>query len=54
MSKIANPFQSNIKYESENEMTFLAQSDSKHPLTKSYFDKDPLIPSKRSDYLCFL
>jgi hypothetical protein len=54
MSKIAEFFQCNVKYESENEMTFLAQADSKHHLTKSYFDKYPLMTSKRLDYLCFL
>jgi len=35
-------------------MTFLAQADSKHHLTKSYFDKYPLMTSKRLDYLCFI
>jgi hypothetical protein len=54
MSKIAEFFQCNVKYESENEMTFLAQSDSKHHLTKYYFDKYPLMTSKHLDYLCFL
>lgn len=39
MSKIAKYFQCNINYKSENEMTFLAQADSKHFLTKFYFDK---------------
>jgi hypothetical protein len=54
MSKIAEFFQCNIKYESENEMTFLAQADSKHYITKSYFKKYPLMTSKRLDYFCFL
>ncbi len=54
MSKIAEFFQCNVKYESENEMTFLAQADSIHHLTKSYFDKYPLMTSKHLDYLCFL
>jgi LAGLIDADG endonuclease len=54
MSRIAEYFQSKIKYESENEMTFLAQADSKHYLTKSYFNKYSLMTSKRLDYLCFL
>lgn len=54
MSKIAEFFQCNVKYESKNEMTFLAQSNSKHHLTKFYFDKYPLMTSKRLDYLCFL
>lgn len=55
MSKIAKLFQCKIiKYKSKNEMTFLAQANSKHYLTKSYFDKYPLMTSKRLDYLCFL
>jgi hypothetical protein len=54
MLKIANFFQCNINYKSKNEMTFLAQADSKHYLTKSYFDKYPLMTSKHLDYLCFL
>jgi LAGLIDADG endonuclease len=55
MSKIAELFQCKIiKYKSKNEMTFLAQANSKHYLTKSYFDKYPLMTSKRLDYLCFL
>jgi hypothetical protein len=54
MSKIAEYFQCNINYASENEMTFLAQADSKHYLTKYYFDKYPLMTSKYLNYLCFL
>jgi len=54
MSKIANFFQCKIRYESNNEMTFLAQADSKHHLTKSYFNNYPLMTSKHLDYLCFL
>jgi len=54
MSKIASYFQCKIKYESNNEMTFLAQADSKHYLTRSYFDNYPLMTSKYLDYLCFL
>lgn len=54
MSKIAKFFQCNVKYESKNEMAFLAQSNNKHFLTKFYFDKYPLMTSKRLDYLCFL
>lgn len=54
MSKIAEFFQCNVKYESKNEMTFMAQADSKHHLTKYYFDKYPLMTSKHLDYLCFL
>lgn len=54
MSKIAEFFQCNVNYASNNAMTFLAQADSKHHLTKSYFDKYPLMTSKRLNYLCFL
>ena len=54
MTKIADLFNCNIKYESTNEMTFLAQADSKHHLTKFYFDKYPLKTSKRLYYLCFI
>jgi len=55
MSKIAEFFQCKIiRYKSKNEMTFFAQANSKHYLTKSYFDKYPLMTSKRLDYLCFL
>jgi hypothetical protein len=54
MSKIADLFQCKIKYESENEITFFAQADSKHYLTKFYFDKYPLMTSKHLDYLCFV
>jgi LAGLIDADG endonuclease len=55
MSEIAELFQCKIiKYKSKNEMTFLAQANSKHYLTKSYFDNYPLMTSKRLDYLCFL
>ena len=43
-----------MQNESKNEMTFLAQADSKHHLTKTSFDKYPLMSSKRLDYLCFL
>jgi len=55
MAKIAEFFQCKIIiYKSKNEMTFFAQANSKHYLTKSYFDKYPLMTSKRLDYLCFL
>jgi hypothetical protein len=54
MSKIANLFQCNINYTSINEITFIAQADGKHHLTKSYFDKFPLMTSKHLDYLCFV
>lgn len=54
MSEIADLFKCKIKYESDNEMTFLAKVDSKHHLAKFYFDKYPIMTSKRLDYLCFL
>jgi hypothetical protein len=54
MSKIAEFFQCNLHYASENEMTFLVQADSKHHITISYFDKYPLMTSKHLNYLCFL
>ena len=54
MSKIAEFFQCNVKYASVNETVILAQADSKHYLTKSYFNKYPLMTSKYLDYLCFL
>jgi hypothetical protein len=54
MTEIANFFQSNINYTSNNAMTFLVQANSKHYLTKSYFDKYPLMSSKYLNYLCYL
>lgn len=54
MTEIADFFKSNINYASNNEMTFLVQANSKHNLTKSYFDKYPLMSSKYLDYLCYL
>ena len=54
MTQLANLFKCEIKYARENEMTFLTQADSKHHLTKSYFDKYPLLTSKWFDCLCFL
>lgn len=53
MSKITDLFKSKINYESKNEITFFAQANSKHYLTKFYLDKYPLMTSKRLDYLCF-
>ena len=41
MTKIANFFQCKINSKSANEITFLAQADSKHNLITSYFDKYP-------------
>jgi len=52
--KIADLFQCKIKYESENIIIFLAQVNSKHRLTKSYFDKYPLMISKHLGYLWVL
>jgi len=54
MLKIAKFFLCNIKYETENVMTFLVQANSKHHKVKSYFEKYPLMTSKHLDYLCFL
>jgi hypothetical protein len=54
MSEIADLFKCKINYKGVNALTFLAQADNKHDLTKSYFDKFPLMSSKYLDYLCFL
>jgi hypothetical protein len=35
-------------------MTFLVQADKKHYLTKTYFNRYPLMTSKWLNYLCFL
>lgn len=35
-------------------MTFLAQAENNHHLTKSYFDKYHLMIGKHLDYLCFI
>jgi len=53
MREIADLFECNINYKS-NAITFLAQSDSKHFLTKYYFDNYPLMTSKHLNYLSFL
>ena len=53
MTEIANLFQCNINYQYDNEMRFLAQADSKHYITKSYFDNYPLMTSKYLNYLVF-
>ena len=53
MKKIADFFQCKLKYESKNEVTFQAQTDSKHYLIKSYFDKYLLMTSKYLDYLSY-
>lgn len=54
MTEIADLFQCQINYKSSNAMTFCAQANSKHYLTKSYFDKYPLMSSKQLNYLCFI
>lgn len=54
MTKIANFFECKIHYKAANEITFLLQADSKHNLTTTYFDKYPLMTSKRLDYLSFV
>jgi hypothetical protein len=55
MSEIADLFKCNITYVGgRNILGFLAQTNNKHFLTKSYFDKYPLMTSKYLDYLSFL
>ena len=54
MTEIANLFECKINYVGENLMVFHASANSKHYLTKLYFDKYPLMTSKRHNYLCFL
>jgi len=54
MTKIADTFQCKINYKRDNLITFVAGANSKHYLTKSYFDKYPLMTSKHLNYLCFL
>ncbi len=56
MTKIANFFKDKdkIHYKSANQITFLAQPDSKYNLITSYFDKYPLMTTKRLDYLSFV
>lgn len=54
MTEIANFFQCKINFYGENIMIFRVSANSKHYLTKSYFDKYPLMTSKRHNYLCFL
>lgn len=54
MKEIADFFQCKINYKSDNAISFVAQANSKHYLTKLYFDKYPLMTSKHLNYLCFL
>jgi hypothetical protein len=54
MEKIADLFQSKIYFTSENAIEFKVQATSKHYLTKLYFNKYPLMTSKRFNYLCYL
>jgi hypothetical protein len=54
MTEIADLFQCKINKGSSNIMVFFAGANSKHYLTKLYYDKYPLMTSKRHDYLCFL
>ena len=54
MTEIANLFECNIRYKASNEVTFVAQSNNKHYLIKSYFDKYPLMTSKYLNYLSYL
>lgn len=54
MTEIADFFQCKINYKSTNAMTFLVQANSKHYLTKAYFNMYPLMTSKWLNYLCFL
>lgn len=54
MTEIAIFFKCKIIYKSANEITFLAQADSKHHLISYYFDKYPLMTSKYLDYISFV
>jgi hypothetical protein len=54
MTELADLFQSQIYYTSENAIEFKIQGTGKHYLTKLYFDKYPLMTSKRYNYLCYL
>jgi hypothetical protein len=54
MTEIADLFQCKIHYKQDNAMTFSAGANSKHYLTKAYFNKYPLMTSKYLNYLCFL
>jgi hypothetical protein len=54
MTELADLFQSQIYYTSENAIDFKVQATSKHYLTKLYFDKYPLMTTKRLNYLCYI
>jgi hypothetical protein len=54
MTKIADFLQCKLNYKLDNTITFLAQSDSKYFLIKSYFNKYPRMTSKYLNYLCFI
>jgi hypothetical protein len=55
MTELADLFQCVIyTSKTENSINFKVQATSKHHLVKSYFDKYPLMTSKRLNYLCFI
>jgi hypothetical protein len=54
MTDIADLFQCNLNYTGDNLITFVVSANNKHYLTKTYFDKYPLMSSKYIDYLCYL
>ena len=54
MTDIANFFQCKKNYVDENLIIVRLSGNNKHHLTKSYFDKYPLVTSKRYNYLSFL
>lgn len=54
MTEIANLFECNINYPKINQMALVAGANSKHGLTKLYFNKFPLMSSKLLNYLSFL
>src|SRR5258708_28180543 len=54
MTEIANLFQVRIYYGYSNDMKFIARANCRHHITKYYFDKYPLMSSKRLNYLSFL
>lgn len=54
MTEIANFFECKIHCIPNNKIEFRVQTNNKHYLTKLYFDKYPLMTSKRLNYLCYL